>query len=327
MKRRMISKYSTMKNFMERYKSPEIFEKEIKTIFQKDDWLFVGFEKLLKQEKGNYFSINYANTPIFFIRNTNRELKGFLNVCRHKGLKLFDYNNIEGKNSNKNDQIMCKFHGWCFNYDGGFIKENQSTNEETEKNNLIPIHFHIHHGMIFANLSNNFERKFTIGSEYLEILTKLNEFMERKDVEFVKMDSQKIKCNWKVIVENYQKGNYFSPKTDFSKFQFQKCNQEKLFKHFENSETLNVFKFPNLLINMSKHELCLNLVIPNNVVESQILSYQFSTKEKFSFFDSTLINKEELEIFQEFLEIGILNDRIINKEHKGDDSFFFDLCK
>jgi hypothetical protein len=73
--------------------------------------------------------------------------------------------------------------------------------------------------------------------------------------------------------------------------------------------------------------LYLNLVIPNNVVESQILSYQFSTKEKFSFFDSTLINKEELEIFQEFLEIGILNDRIINKEHKGDDSFFFDLCK
>jgi nitrite reductase/ring-hydroxylating ferredoxin subunit len=325
--KRMVVHYSTKKNFIERYKSPEIFENEMKTIFQKDGWLFVGFEKLIKQEKGNYFSINYANTPIFFIRNSNKEIKGFLNVCRHRGLKLVDHNDFEGKNSNINDQIMCRFHGWCFNYDGEYITESESISEETKKNNLIPIHFQIHHGMIFANLSNNFETKFTIGSEYEEVLKKLNQFIDRKDVEFVSMNSQKIKCNWKVIIENYQKGNYFSPKIDFSKFQFQKYPKDKLFKHFENSEKLNALKFPNLLINMSENELNLHVVLPNNVIESLIISYHFSTKENFSFFDSNLINKEDLEIFQEFLEIGIVNDRTLNKEHKGDDSFFLDLCK
>src|ERR1700722_11948967 len=62
---------------------PAIFKLEMKAIFERT-WGFLALESQLPN-KHDYVTATLGRTAILLTRDSKGELRGFLNLCRHKG--------------------------------------------------------------------------------------------------------------------------------------------------------------------------------------------------------------------------------------------------
>jgi phenylpropionate dioxygenase-like ring-hydroxylating dioxygenase large terminal subunit len=114
------------------------------------------------QTPGTYYKVNVATYPIFLILSKDGIIRGFHNVCRHRGFP------VVSKDTGCSTVIGCRYHGWSYNSKGELIKvlfqlsdiHNEAPSfdpvDEFEKkgNSLFPVHVHVtEKGLIFVNLS------------------------------------------------------------------------------------------------------------------------------------------------------------------------------
>src|SRR5438477_10301602 len=93
--------------------SPEIFAKERDEIFSKE-WLLVGHQSQLKKS-GDFFLATIAGESLMVVRDQKSEVRGFYNVCRHRGTRLKE--DACGHAS----AIQCPYHAWTYRLDGRLI--------------------------------------------------------------------------------------------------------------------------------------------------------------------------------------------------------------
>lgn len=96
------------------YIRPEIFAEERQRIFARS-WQFMGPVAHLA-EAGSYLGINIAGVPVFAIRGRDGQLRGFKNVCRHRGAKLLP------DGTGKCGLIVCPYHKWSFADTGRLVQ-------------------------------------------------------------------------------------------------------------------------------------------------------------------------------------------------------------
>ena len=75
-----------------RYIDVDWFEKEKKELFS-DVPLVVGFSSMLKNP-GDFFTFDLAGAPMILVRSKDRKVHCFLNVCRHRGVRLTNSPNV-----------------------------------------------------------------------------------------------------------------------------------------------------------------------------------------------------------------------------------------
>jgi choline monooxygenase len=109
------------------YTSEAFLARELETIFAKE-WACIGRASALK-EPGDYITYDLADQPIVVLRDGERKLKAFSNVCLHRMSTL-----LEGQGNARS--IVCRYHAWTYNLDGtlrgapfmkqttGFCREN-----------------------------------------------------------------------------------------------------------------------------------------------------------------------------------------------------------
>lgn len=102
------------KHNRESFTNPDLFELEIKTIFE-NNWVYLAHESQIS-EKNDYFSTFIGTQPVFIAKNKEGELNAFINACSHKGAMLCRH-----KKGNK-ATFTCPFHGWTFNNSGKLLK-------------------------------------------------------------------------------------------------------------------------------------------------------------------------------------------------------------
>src|SRR4029077_18005648 len=90
--------------------SPEIFAKERDEIFAKE-WLLVGHQSQLKKS-GDFFLATIAGESLIVVRDQKSEVRGFYNVCRHRGTRLKE--DACGHSST----IQCPYHAWTYALNG-----------------------------------------------------------------------------------------------------------------------------------------------------------------------------------------------------------------
>ena len=95
------------------YNSPEILDLDIEVIFG-NHWIFVGTEPELP-EPGDCITVEIGKVSVLLLRGDDEEIRGFHNVCRHRGAKLVD------EKSTTIGNIVCRYHGWTYNEDGELI--------------------------------------------------------------------------------------------------------------------------------------------------------------------------------------------------------------
>src|SRR6266516_2530591 len=92
------------------YTDPRIFELEQRTVFCRS-WQTVGRADQVR-ERGQYITAEITGEPILVVRGGDDVLRGFFNVCRHKGAAIMTER--EGRTQN----LRCPYHGWTYSLEG-----------------------------------------------------------------------------------------------------------------------------------------------------------------------------------------------------------------
>src|SRR5467141_1627764 len=95
------------------FTSPEVFAEEQKKIFSKQ-WLLVGHQSQIP-DAGDYVVQQVIGESLIVIRDKSGEIRGFFNVCRHRGTRLKE--DACGHAS----AIQCPYHAWTYGLDGRLI--------------------------------------------------------------------------------------------------------------------------------------------------------------------------------------------------------------
>jgi phenylpropionate dioxygenase-like ring-hydroxylating dioxygenase large terminal subunit len=91
------------------YSDPAILAMEMERIFRRS-WQYVGHLGEL-QGPGSYFASETGPVPIVITFDADSELRGFVNVCRHRGA-------IVATDAAKRGTIQCPYHAWTYGLDG-----------------------------------------------------------------------------------------------------------------------------------------------------------------------------------------------------------------
>src|SRR5437762_183194 len=128
--------------------SEEVFANEQKNIFSKE-WLLVGHQSQL-EKSGDFFLATIAGESVIVIRDQKSQVRGFYNVCRHRGTRLKE--DACGHAS----AIQCPYHAWTYGLDGRLIgAPHMDEMPGFDKANypLHPVNVGLWEGFIFVNLA------------------------------------------------------------------------------------------------------------------------------------------------------------------------------
>src|SRR5437870_9458682 len=192
--------------------SPEIFAQEQDRIFS-TQWVLVGHQSQLPNA-GDYFVAEVAEESLIIVRDKRGEIRGFCNVCRHRGSRL-----IENRKGQLSAAIQCPYHAWTYGLDGrllgaphmddvpGFNKPDYS---------LRPVNVAVWQGFIFVNLAeagpltsilSQRERRKQDGFVSLEdwfapLAGKFSRW-NLSSLRSAKRIEYDVRANWKLIFQNY----------------------------------------------------------------------------------------------------------------------------
>ena len=253
------------------YQDKEIFALEKKNIFSKS-WHLLGSINQVPN-KGDYVAKTINDQPIILTRDNNNTLNTFYNVCQHRGCILLEH---EGNSK----QIKCGYHGWTYELSGdlrtarGFDKELL----DFKKYQLKPIKHYIWMDQIFIKFNDDDNNNL---KKTLRKIEKIIEPLNFSEYKYRKRDTYKIKCNWKVYMDNYLEGfhiplvhpklntviNYKSYETQtFDDFSMQWCFLNPDSSPYKNSEDNNKAYYftiyPNILFNIAPGRLQTNTIEP-----------------------------------------------------------------
>ncbi len=121
-------------------------------------WVCIANQAQLEQSKSGWLCpIDILDLPLLIVRNQDRTISVFHNVCSHRGMRLVD------SSRPTNGIITCPYHGWCYKNGGELSATPHIGGEGIHQDNrfdpslhgLKPVRSHLFAGMIFVNLSGN----------------------------------------------------------------------------------------------------------------------------------------------------------------------------
>ncbi|HET6207582.1 MAG TPA: Rieske (2Fe-2S) protein, partial [Terracidiphilus sp.] len=110
----MLAFPSGLKNLDPRYYvDPGLFERERQAIFRRH-WHMLGPVAQLSAPR-SYLAVDVAGWKLFALRGLDGRLRGFHNVCRHRGARLL----AEG--TGHCHTLRCPYHNWVYAEDGSLL--------------------------------------------------------------------------------------------------------------------------------------------------------------------------------------------------------------
>ncbi|MSU47192.1 MAG: aromatic ring-hydroxylating dioxygenase subunit alpha [Lacunisphaera sp.] len=190
------------------YRSAEFHRLELERVWS-GGWVCVGYTSQVANP-GDTFLTVIASQSLLVTRARDGALHAFHNVCRHRGSQLVC------KDGNY-DVIRCPYHAWGYALDGKLLgtpyfkgldvpAEQQAQFDMSEAKGfrkedypLLPVAVESWGCFVFLNLSEN---PSPLG-EWLGDLPKRLRGYPLHELKLVRRQSVEIKCNWKLIAENF----------------------------------------------------------------------------------------------------------------------------
>ena len=128
--------------------SPEVFAQEQERIFSRQ-WVLVGHQSQTPKP-GDYFLAQVAGESLIVVRDQKSEVRGFYNVCRHRGTRLKE------DTCGHSSTIQCPYHAWTYALDGRLIGAPHMDDVPGFDKADYPLHrvnLAVWEGFIFVNLA------------------------------------------------------------------------------------------------------------------------------------------------------------------------------
>jgi choline monooxygenase len=178
------------------YVDPDLSEAERQRIFKRH-WQMLGPTARLANP-GDYLAVDVAGWKLFALRGRDGVLRGFHNVCRHRGARLL----AEG--AGNCPRLRCPYHQWVYDHTGALRQAPWFGDDaafKTEDWPLKPVHIAEWRGLVFLAIEPD--------STLLEQLGDLPEEVAEEPMEtYTAVEEHRfvMQSNWKTYTDNFVEG-------------------------------------------------------------------------------------------------------------------------
>jgi len=174
--------------------SPEVFADEQKKIFSRH-WVLAGHQSQIAKA-GHYFVAEVAEESLIVVRDCEEPIRGFYNVCRHRGTRLCE------DRAGHAPAIQCPYHAWTYGLDGRLVGAphmNEVPGFDKIDHSLHAVNLALFEGFIFVNLA---PAPMPLEKWFAPLVGKFSPWNLPR-LRSVKRVEYEVRANWKLIFENY----------------------------------------------------------------------------------------------------------------------------
>jgi choline monooxygenase len=179
------------------YLDPEIEAVERRSVFGESWQLAARSDQLAAP--GSFVTTDIAGEPVLLVRDEERVLRAFFNVCRHRAACVVT--EPQGTAS----RLRCRYHGWTYDLAGrlrGTPEFDGVADFRKEDHGLVPLAVDAWGPLVFVHAG-------TQPPPLAEFLAPLPATLgSLGDLRFFERREYQLGCNWKVFVDNYLDGGY-----------------------------------------------------------------------------------------------------------------------
>lgn len=180
------------------YHDPEYFAVEMERVMR-PSWQVVCHVNDIPAV-GDYHTLDFLGESILVVRARDREVRAFLNICRHRGSRVVD--GAHGRCS----RFVCPYHAWSYDLDGRLIAvPGKETYPKLDMPNhgLLPVDMEIYRGFIFVRLQGGLPSVAKMMAPYDDELAPYH----LEDLQpFGRVTLRPRDVNWKNVGDNYSDG-------------------------------------------------------------------------------------------------------------------------
>ncbi len=175
--------------------SPELFLAEREKVFARH-WLCLGHQSQLANP-GDFFVAEAVGESIIILRDSAGEIRGFYNLCRHRGARL-----CEQSSGRLHETLQCPYHAWTYKLDGGLIgapQMNQAPGFDKSDYSLHAVALALWESFIFINLD---AEPVPFAQAFASVLDKFAPW-NIPSLRSAKRTVYEVRANWKLVFQNY----------------------------------------------------------------------------------------------------------------------------
>jgi choline monooxygenase len=253
------------------------------------------------------------------VRNEQRELNAFFNVCRHHAAQV-----MSGAGCTRS--LVCPYHGWTYGLDGRLLRAPELgavKDFDRESFGLVPMAVEAWCNLLFISMAGS---PAPLSPQLTELASRLRD-MQIDTLQFVARRKYRLACNWKVYVDNYLDGGYhvgylhrgLAAQLDMDSYRVEVFDRYSIqsgagagnvgesstdFSDRIGDRVLYAWLYPNLMINRYGPMMDTNWVIPHGHDETEVIFDYYFTPEtardaqfvEKSLAASDVVQKEDVDI-------------------------------
>jgi Rieske 2Fe-2S family protein len=180
------------------YRSQDVFELERETVFA-HEWFYAARADEAP-EPGDWVAVDVAGESVLLVRGAEGELRGFYNVCRHRGSRLCE----AGTSGHAKRVFKCPYHAWSYDLDGRLVGTPFVEQDELDRDDLTlwPVHVDVWQGFVFVSLDEP-DAPLRRWLEQQSDKPRRYEDWRMDELRTARQTVSEVAANWKILVENY----------------------------------------------------------------------------------------------------------------------------
>ncbi|WP_189702195.1 aromatic ring-hydroxylating oxygenase subunit alpha [Streptomyces chromofuscus] len=194
----------TSERRIDAYRDGDIYRRELDTIFRHRPVIVAHDTQL--QSPGDYVADDVYGIPYLVVRQASGEIRGFVNLCRHRGTRLAD----PGSGKAVADGFTCPWHGWRYGLSGELcgIPDQQRgfPGLDTGRRGLLPLRTEVRHGFVWVTPESDGTR--TV-AEHLGPLDSEFAAVGMESYTFYEQSRTVAGFNWKLGIEAFLETYHF----------------------------------------------------------------------------------------------------------------------
>ena len=177
------------------YIDPDVFAGESERSYARA-WQYVGHVEKVRTT-GDFFVADVAGESIIVVRGNEGDLHAYYDVCARRAARV-----AQGEWCRKS--FSCPYHGWTYDLKGALVAAPNTANVpdfRLSAHRLKSCRVEEIHGLIFVNLDRD---AVSLADLAPGLEDELREYAPGlPNLTFVHRTESRLKCNWKIAVENY----------------------------------------------------------------------------------------------------------------------------
>ena len=181
------------------YTDQEQFENEQRQLFLRRP-LIIGHQSQIP-EAGDAIVYDWLGLPLITMRDKTGQIGTFMNVCRHRGMRL-----VQEQGQTCLRSLVCPYHQWTYGLDGALRnvpRDESFADFDMAELGLVALPTEVRNGLIWMQANREVPMDL---DRHLAGLDSDLDIFQMADFTFCEQNIRTIECNWKLVQDAFLDG-------------------------------------------------------------------------------------------------------------------------